>query len=122
MQGFRREDTVASEKASGSHGPMRGTQYMRSSIRMDYQPDICKDYKETGFCSYGDTCKFLHDRSDYKSGWELEREWAATEKAKQQVKIDRLLAGKAADESTSEEEEEDDSLPFACYICRRCVL
>lgn len=38
----------------------------------DYQPDICKDYKETGFCSYGDSCKFLHDRGDYKSGWELE--------------------------------------------------
>lgn len=22
-----------------------------------------------------DSCKFLHDRSDYKSGWQLEREW-----------------------------------------------
>lgn len=41
--------------------------------RFDYQPDICKDYKETGFCSYGDSCKFMHDRGDYKSGWELER-------------------------------------------------
>lgn len=40
--------------------------------RFDYQPDICKDYKETGFCSYGDSCKFMHDRGDYKSGWELE--------------------------------------------------
>ena len=39
------------------------------------QPDICKDYKETGFCGYGDSCKFLHDRGDYKSGWQLEREW-----------------------------------------------
>lgn len=29
------------------------------------QPDICKDYKETGFCGFGDSCKFLHDRSDY---------------------------------------------------------
>jgi hypothetical protein len=42
-------------------------------FRFDYQPDICKDYKETGFCSYGDSCKFMHDRGDYKSGWELER-------------------------------------------------
>jgi hypothetical protein len=41
--------------------------------RFDYQPDICKDYKETGFCSYGDSCKFMHDRGDYKSGWELDR-------------------------------------------------
>ena len=47
--------------------------YARAITRIDYQPDICKDYKETGFCSYGDSCKFLHDRGDYKSGWELER-------------------------------------------------
>ena len=32
-----------------------------------------QDYKETGFCGYGDACKFIHDRGDYKSGWELER-------------------------------------------------
>ena len=42
-------------------------------MRFDYQPDVCKDYKETGFCGYGDACKFVHDRSDYKSGWEIER-------------------------------------------------
>ena len=28
-----------------------------------------------GFCGFGDSCKFLHDRSDYKHGWQLEREW-----------------------------------------------
>ena len=26
-----------------------------------------------------DSCKFLHDRSDYKSGWQLEREWDANQ-------------------------------------------
>jgi len=50
-----------------------------SSIKLstvfDYKPDICKDYKETGYCGYGDACKFLHDRSDYKSGWQIDREW-----------------------------------------------
>jgi Zinc finger C-x8-C-x5-C-x3-H type (and similar) len=66
-QGFRRENTVP------VHGPQRVSQFVRTTIRVDYQPDICKDYKETGFCSYGDTCKFLHDRGDYKSGWELDR-------------------------------------------------
>ena len=55
------------------HGPQRVSQHVRSTIRIDYQPDICKDYKETGFCSYGDSCKFMHDRGDYKSGWELDR-------------------------------------------------
>jgi len=38
---------------------------------------IIQDYKETGFCGFGDSCKFMHDRSDYKSGWQLEREWQA---------------------------------------------
>lgn len=25
-------------------------------MRWDYQPDICKDYKETGFCGFGGEC------------------------------------------------------------------
>lgn len=30
-----------------------------------------------------DSCKFLHDRSDYKSGWELEKEWEELQNSKQ---------------------------------------
>ncbi|KAK6158863.1 hypothetical protein DH2020_006177 [Rehmannia glutinosa] len=81
--GFRREQTVASEKAGGSHGPLRASAHIRVSARFDYQPDICKDYKETGYCGYGDSCKFMHDRGDYKSGWQLEKEWEEKEKARE---------------------------------------
>ena len=28
-----------------------------------------------GFCGFGDSFKFLHDRSDYKHGWQIEKEW-----------------------------------------------
>lgn len=78
-------------------GPRQGPSNIRVTQRFDYQPDVCKDYKETGYCGFGgvvrwflrhqakighdlncslaDTCKFLHDRSDYKTGWQLEREW-----------------------------------------------
>jgi RING finger protein 113A len=42
---------------------------------MDYQPTVCKDYKETGFCGYGDACRFLHDRGNYRCGWQLENDW-----------------------------------------------
>ena len=73
VQGFRREHTIGAEKGTGIHGPLRANVHARMSVRFDYQPDICKDYKETGFCGYGDACKFVHDRSDYKSGWEMER-------------------------------------------------
>lgn len=72
-QGFRREHTIANEKGTGTHGPLRASTNVRMTVRFDYQPDICKDYKETGFCGYGDACKFVHDRGDYKSGWELDK-------------------------------------------------
>ena len=35
------------------YGPIRAPAYLRSTVRWDYQPDICKDYKETGYCGFG---------------------------------------------------------------------
>ena len=66
--GFRQEHSISREKAGGAHGPLRASAHIRMTVRFDYQPDICKDYKETGYCGYGDSCKFMHDRGDYKSG------------------------------------------------------
>jgi RING finger protein 113A len=63
------------EEKAKKYGPIRAPAYLRSTVRWDYQPDICKDYKETGYCGFGDSCKFLHDRGDYKSGWQLDREF-----------------------------------------------
>lgn len=60
----------------GSEYLRRKHNFIKSTVRVDYQPDICKDYKETGFCGFGDSCKFLHDRSDYKHGWQLDQDWA----------------------------------------------
>ena len=34
-------------------GPIRAPANLRATVRWDYQPDICKDYKETGFCGFG---------------------------------------------------------------------
>jgi len=62
--GFRREQKIASEKTGGLHGPRRPSPHIRVSAMFDYQPDICKDYKKTGYCGYGDSCKFMHDRGD----------------------------------------------------------
>ncbi|RZC69392.1 hypothetical protein C5167_034153 [Papaver somniferum] len=41
---------------------------------------ICNDYKDTGFYGLGDSCKFMHDGEDYKSGWQMEREREEAEK------------------------------------------
>lgn len=37
-------------------GPIRAPEHLRATVRWDYQPDICKDYKETGFCGFGGEC------------------------------------------------------------------
>ena len=90
-KGFRREHTIGNEKGTGLHGPLRASANVRMTVRFDYQPDICKDYKETGFCGYGDACKFVHDRSDYKSGWELDKVCIALESMQSLPSI-RLIA------------------------------
>lgn len=102
------KDTSMGNASSGMvrKGPIRAPEHLRATVRWDYQPDICKDYKETGFCGFGDSCKFLHDRSDYKHGWQIERE------------LDEGRYGVYEDENY-EVESDDDEIPFKCFICRQ---
>lgn len=83
---------IQNKKQTGTQGPVAAPAFMRSTARFDYQPDICKDYKETGFCGYGDQCKFMHDRGDYKSGWQMEKEWEAEQLKKKKKLENSLLA------------------------------
>jgi RING finger protein 113A len=94
-------------------GPARAPVHYRATSRFDYQPDVCKDFKDTGYCGYGDACKFLHDRSDYKTGWQLEKDW---EEQQRKQKHDAALA--ALGEDDAPKKVADDGLPFACLICR----
>jgi len=80
-------------------GPIRATANIRTITLVDYQPDVCKPYKDTGFCGYGDSCKFMHDRGDYLAGWQLDKLDPAEQK--------EIL------------EEEEEEIPFACIICRK---
>ncbi|KMQ91339.1 putative ring finger protein 113a [Lasius niger] len=108
-QYYKKKDTAAGNASSGMvrKGPIRAPSNLRATVRWDYQPDICKDYKETGFCGFGDSCKFLHDRSDYKLGWQLERV-AATEEDNSGDEDDKKY----------EIDSDEDNLPFKCFICR----
>ncbi|KAH8852567.1 E3 ubiquitin-protein ligase [Schistosoma japonicum] len=114
-QYIEKKDTIMGNASSGFNrkGPMRAPANLRATVRWDYQPDICKDYKETGFCSFGDSCKFLHDRSDYKHGWQIEQELAEG------------VYGIDGDDNryeishNSSEDESFEDISLVCMICRK---
>ncbi|KAF8610121.1 hypothetical protein BDV93DRAFT_517298 [Ceratobasidium sp. AG-I] len=84
-------------------GPQRGSNTIKTVTVVDYQPDVCKDYKETGYCGFGDTCKFLHDRGTYMQGWQL----------------DKLAANPQQQAGDDSDSDSDEDIPFACYICKK---
>lgn len=55
---------------------------------------------------FSDSCKFLHDRSDYKFGWQLEKNETAN-------------ISDSDDDEKYEVHGDDDHLPFKCFICRK---
>ena len=125
-------------------GPLKATTFVRTTARFDYQPDICKDYKETGFCGFGDTCIYLHDRGDSKSGWQMEQEYEDKKRRMEErrgVEMDKFMRSMMGsgdndnsctvidtNQTTSEIDNNDDGdeklsntndgIPFACHICR----
>ncbi|KAK4698978.1 hypothetical protein P7C70_g7290, partial [Phenoliferia sp. Uapishka_3] len=138
--GIYRGASGQAHKLPKAFGPVKGGPgNVRTITVVDYQPDVCKDYKgvfswsacsavtsanslrfhsETGFCGFGDTCKFLHDRGDYLHGWQLDNSFlsstaaAGSFMAKQNA---RENGGGGGDDSDSDNED----LPFACLICRK---
>ncbi|KAF4656422.1 hypothetical protein FOL47_008922 [Perkinsus chesapeaki] len=142
------EHKKANSKLTGALGPNRASANARVSCVFDYQPHVCKDYKETGYCGFGDSCIYLHDRSDYKSGWQLEQEWEEKKKkneAKMQKRLEKQMKKRAqraangnseveevsdassssdsdssgSDSDSDSDSDDDDKIPFACYICRK---
>ena len=111
-QYFEKKDSIMGNaaKSMNKYGPIRAPSNIRSTVRWDYAPDICKDFKETGFCGFGDSCKFMHDRGDYKHGWQLE------------IEERNNTYGKSDDDPGKYEiadSDDDDDLPFKCYLCRK---
>ena len=101
-------------------GPVKAPTNIRTITVTDFAPDVCKDYKQTGFCGFGDSCKFLHAREDYKQGWELDRDWEIGGKDKKKGKAGGGTAKDLADAQDSEEEDAAlEGIPFACIICKK---
>ena len=112
---------AGSGNSGSSVGPSRAgpTSQLRAITVVDYAPDVCKDYKQTGFCGFGDTCKFLHDRGDFKQGWQLDRDWEDAAR-QQRASAVRGVTPKAAPVSsrTLEADIADGKIPFKCVICK----
>merc|ERR1712113_286856 len=122
----RSEGALSASKYSGLLGPNRSMTNVRSTMRVEYwaacsgtDGGICKDYKESGYCGFGDSCKYLHDRSDYKSGHIIEKEWEEKQKKieeKKRKQWEKRMLKKAEggeddaddDSDSSENEDSDD--------------
>lgn len=102
-------------------GPVRAPTNIRTITVTDFAPDVCKDYKQTGFCGFGDSCKFLHAREDYKQGWQLDKEWEKVTKGKPPPGTIISSANKTNlldEDEDAAEEAKLENIPFACIICK----
>ncbi|KAK0722304.1 hypothetical protein B0T26DRAFT_600168, partial [Lasiosphaeria miniovina] len=108
-------------------GPVKVPTNIRTITITDMAPDVCKDYKTTGFCGFGDSCKFLHARENYLHGWQLDKEWENVTKGKKTVggtivasadRRNRNGADNNDDDRDAEEEAMLENIPFACFICK----
>ncbi|KAG6036428.1 hypothetical protein E4U41_005730 [Claviceps citrina] len=101
-------------------GPMKAPTNIRTITVTDFAPDVCKDYKKTGFCGFGDNC-----REDYKHGWQLDREWDTVTKGKKNLG-GTVVANANRDRPPGNDDDEDEeenalleNIPFVCIICEQ---
>jgi RING finger protein 113A len=102
---FKTSDGRVKGTAGLRAAPVKASNFIRSTTTIDYNPSVCKDYKQTGSCDFGQNCIYVHDRGDYKSGWEIDKEWAARGAQEENFEIHSSDDG-------------EDELPVACFICR----
>ena len=109
------EEQLKKKKTSGT---LRGAQIAqkakRVTTRVDYNPERCKDYYEHGYCPFGDTCIYIHDRGDYKSGFQLDQEWEEAQR-KKQAKLDGVDEDSESDYEIKSDQSEE--IGNDCLIC-----
>ena len=106
------EKDIYAAKFTGSLGPIKAPQHYRASCRFDYAMGICKDWKEAGYCGFGDTCIFVHDRSDYKSGYQMEKDWEDRQNRER-----KRAFGEAVQTEPDYEIHSDEDESHLCGIC-----
>ena len=93
--------------------------YHKVNVLVDYQPDVCKDYKLTGFCGYGDSCKFIHSRDDFIQGSKLSIDWK-TGQPKSTQSQDKGIPTRCV--ICQKEYSKPVSTEWQHYFCQKCFL
>lgn len=127
-QQARREKLAA--KISESHKRYDDPEYQlqqkskfKTATNIDFNPSICKDFHDSGYCSWGESCLYAHDRTSYKRGWELDAEWEKEQREK-------LAKGTSRDISQNQSEcpicnkEFENPVKTSCshIFCETCIL
>jgi RING finger protein 113A len=101
--------SIYASKYTGSLGPVKAPSHLRATCRFDYAYGLCKDWKVSGYCGYGDSCIFVHDRSEFKTGWELEKEWELEQEEKRKKAFKEIEEINAPEEPKVQE--------TGCAVC-----
>ena len=58
---------------------------------VDQEMPICKDYHDTGYCTFGGACKYLHTRDDVVSSSQMEEQagWKAFHEGCERAEAER---------------------------------
>ncbi|NWQ81472.1 R113A protein, partial [Columbina picui] len=110
------KDTSMGNASSGMvrKGPIRAPEHLRATVRWDYQPDICKDYKETGFCGFGAEIQ-SHLLCSLHIEYFMLHTWAGLAAS---ALAPVWLTLSSADDENYEVSSDEEDMPFKCFICR----
>jgi len=99
------EEDERKPKTTSRYGPSSAPAFVRATTITDYNPNLCKDYNQTGYCGYGDSCIYIHDRTTYVSGNVLDQRWDAMISSKKKTKVPK-------------QQEEEAAITTCCLVCK----